>query len=87
MAQGSVVGSLIVDVIVVIVVLWIAMYWFAEPDRKPVVACAPLYYTIGVGERVVKAGGVDVAGAKKMTWPQVTTLACIKAVDRFVRTK
>lgn len=68
--------------------VWVALILLVTPDRKPVVACAPLHYSFTVGQRVVSAGtGTDFparpeSGARDFA--DQATLLCLAYVDRYV---
>jgi hypothetical protein len=71
-------------------VTWGGVIAVVPDDRKPVVACAPVYYTAGAAHRLWVAGSqtrLDVAQDKEpRPVHDVATLACLKFADRFNRT-
>ncbi len=68
--------------------VWVALILLVTPDRKPVVACAPLHYSVAVGQRVVGAGVVSEFPARSNAgtgdFADRATLACLAYVDRYV---
>lgn len=68
--------------------VWVALILLVTPDRKPVVACAPLHYSFTVGQRMVSAGtGTDFpprAEPRTRDFADRATLACLAYIDRYV---
>lgn len=68
--------------------VWVALILLVTPDRKPVVTCAPLHYSVAVGQRVVSAGvGTDFPARSAATagdFADRATLACLAYVDRYM---
>ena len=68
--------------------VWVALILLVTPDRKPVVACAPLHYSFSVGQRIVSAGAGRefplAAERSQRDFADRATLACLAYVDRYV---
>lgn len=68
--------------------VWVVLVLLVTPDRKPVVACAPLHYSFSVGQRVISAGtGPDWPARPepgRRDFADRATLACLAYVDRYV---
>lgn len=68
--------------------VWAALILLVTPDRKPVVACAPLHYTAAMGQRVVAAGiAADFpvrSAAPGGDFADRATLACLAYMDRYM---
>lgn len=71
-----------------VVALWIALVMLASPERRPVIACAPVHYALGLAQRLVAAG----AGAQRLherstdrSVPDRAALACVSYIDRYER--
>lgn len=68
--------------------IWVALILLVTPDRKPVVTCAPLHYSVAVGQRIVSAGVDSSAPARSAfsagDYADRATLACLAYVDRYM---
>jgi hypothetical protein len=68
--------------------LWLGLIALVGPDRKPVVACAPLHYTFGVIHRALRASdGAELLVPREAGLRSAgdrATLACVAFVDRYV---
>lgn len=73
-----------------LLVTWVVLILLVTPDRKPVIACAPLHYSFTTGQRLVDAG-IDVAPPAHTGRPEPdvadrATLACLAYIDRYMGT-
>lgn len=69
--------------------VWIGFVLLVSPDRKPIVACAPVHYTFGLAQRLLTAGeGPELLVVDRTIERPVSdraTLACLAYIDRYVR--
>lgn len=63
---------------------WLAFFYFSDTSRKPIVACAPLYYVVGTGARAATSAIATSSNEYNLSIPQKITMGCLKYVDRFV---
>lgn len=73
----------------VLVAIWIALVMLVTPERKPIVACAPVHYTFGLAQRLLTAGeGPELVVThqnRQRSASDRATLACVAYIDRYVR--
>jgi hypothetical protein len=80
--------TLIIEIVCVIVIMWIAFIVYADRDRKPIVTCWPVYYTVGFVERTFSAATEKAApqiGQRKNI--DAATLSCLRFADNFYQKK
>lgn len=72
-----------------VVAVWIGLVLLVSPERKPIVACAPVYFTFGLAQRLVTAGEGPQLLVTHEHQPRTAsdraTLACLAYIDRYVR--
>jgi len=68
--------------------VWVMLIMLVTPDRKPLVACAPLHYSFTVGQRAISAGTGENfpvrSGPGAPDFADRATLACLAYVDRYM---
>jgi hypothetical protein len=83
------VGEFVAWGVVIALVGWCVLFLAADRERRPVIACAPAYYTVGAIHRAW-AAATDRSMTTKSDGQQrpvqdSATLACLEFVDRFNR--
>lgn len=72
-----------------VVAVWIGFVLLVSPERKPIVACAPVHYTFGLAQRLLTAGEGPQLVVNHEQRPRAAgdraTLACLAYIDRYVR--
>lgn len=83
MKQG--VLFVLAELLTVVCLIWLAFFYFSDASRKPIVACAPLYYLVGTGARATTSAVQGLNKDINLSVPEQVTLACLRYTDRFVR--
>lgn len=85
------VGEFVAWAMVIGLVGWAALFFAVDAERRPMIACAPVYYTVGVLHRAWAAATDRSVTVKKdkdgerRPVQDSATLSCLEFVDRFNR--